>query len=302
MWVDPRRRPEQEAYEIDVTAETATLLAKSRYGAFPVGHDDDRSRDLLVDGYTTGDDTLWIWERDSRGAPSPPWDTPGRNGRDGSPVPLTGFNIAWFVDDATVVMETSLFDDLGGLGRLALDSPGVIEPVEVVGTVHTGDGEWPQADRADDGRFIVHYNVAGVSWGYEGNLDSDRQSSRAAACPVGERPARPHGVVGHHHHDETTDRIAVSFSSGTTPAQLAVIDQKETDRCHPEPDPRGRSRPVRSRRGLLIQQPRRSEGVGSALPSRRAARVRGSPARGPLRPRRSAEGRRGPTSPGSPCR
>ncbi|HEX2368677.1 MAG TPA: S9 family peptidase, partial [Acidimicrobiia bacterium] len=57
IWVDPRRRPEQEAYEIDVTAETATLLAKSRYGAFALGHDDDRSRYLIVDGYTTGDDT-----------------------------------------------------------------------------------------------------------------------------------------------------------------------------------------------------------------------------------------------------
>ena len=37
IWVDPRRRPEQEAYEIDVTAGKATLLAKSRYGAFRAG-------------------------------------------------------------------------------------------------------------------------------------------------------------------------------------------------------------------------------------------------------------------------
>ena len=138
IWVDPRRRPEQEAYEIDVTTATATLLAKSRYGSF-VGHDEDRSRYLLVDGYTTGDDTLWIWEREM-GERRLLHGTPLEERSDDDPVPLTGFNGAWFVDDDTVVMETSLFDDLGGLGRLALDAPDVIEPVEVVGKVHTGDG------------------------------------------------------------------------------------------------------------------------------------------------------------------
>ncbi len=226
IWVDPRRRPEQEAYEIDVTAETATLLAKSRYGAYVVGHDDDRSRYLIVDGYTTGDDTMWIWEREV-GERRLLYGTPLEERAEDHSVELTGFNGAWFADDTTVVMETSLFDDLGGLGRLALDSPDVIEPVEIVGTVHPGTGEWVQAHRTDDGRFIVHYNVDGVSWGYEGALDPAAARLELQRLLWGSDPLAD-GVVGHHHQDETTGRISVSFSSATTPAQLAVIDQEGT--------------------------------------------------------------------------
>ena len=226
MWVDPRSRPEQESYEIDVTTGEATLLAKSRYGGFPVGHDDDRSRYLLVDGYTTGDDTLWIWEREV-GERRLLHGTPLDERTDGGPVPLTGFNMAWFVDDETVVMETSIFEDLGGLGRMALDTPEVIEPVEVVGTMHPVGGEWAQAERTPDGRFIVHYNVDGVSWGYEGRLDPAVGRLELERVLWGSDPLAD-GVIGHYHHDETTGRISVSFSSGTTPAQLAVIDHEET--------------------------------------------------------------------------
>jgi dienelactone hydrolase len=226
IWVDPRRRPEQEAYEIDVTTATTTMLAKSKYGTFPTGHDQDRSRYLLVDGYTTGDDTLWIWER-QHGERRLLHGIPLEDRSEGDPVRLTGFNMGWFVDESTVVVETSLFDDLGGLGRLSLDAPDVIEPVEVMGKVHTGDGEWEQADRADDGRFTVNYNVDGVSWGYEGTLNSTTTVLELRRVLWGNPPLAA-GVIGHRHRDEATDRIAVSFSSATTPAQLAVIDHDGT--------------------------------------------------------------------------
>ena len=121
----------------------------------------------------------------SRGAASPPRDSTGRNETDGRTYEFTGFNMAWFVDDATVVMETSLFDDLGGLGRLALDSPDVIEPVEIVGTVHPGTGEWAGADRTD-GRTVHRPIQRGRGLlGLRREPGPGRHPSRVAACCCG---------------------------------------------------------------------------------------------------------------------
>jgi dienelactone hydrolase len=251
IWVDPRSRPAQEAYRIDVRDARAELMSSSEYGTWPSGHNPDRSRYLIMDEYTLGDSTLWLWDQ-AVGERRLLSGTPLDQRAEGQQVPLNGFRHSWFVGDAALV-ETTRFDDLGGLGWLPLSDPERFEPVPVVdassgGAAHRRGGETP--DLAADGprgeletvrqltddRFLIGYNVDGVSWGYEGVL-RERHSSEPTHHPRLEltrvlwgEGELAQGVLQHHDYDRDSGRLAVAFSSATTPAQLATIEPDGTTR------------------------------------------------------------------------
>jgi dienelactone hydrolase len=222
IWADPRVTPEQESFHIEVADASLVPLGRSRFGAFPVGHTADRGRYLLVDQYAIGDTTLWLSERG--GERRLLYGTPVDRREEGQPVGRTSFSYGWFVDaEQAVVVETTRFDDLGGLGWLPLDAPEKLEPVPVTGAVHPGVAEWvPGARRLSADRFVVGYNADGVSWGYEAFLDQRRRALELTRVLWG-RGELSAGVVQHHHHDRATGRSVVAFSSATKPAQLAVI-------------------------------------------------------------------------------
>ncbi|HET8683002.1 MAG TPA: alpha/beta fold hydrolase [Micromonosporaceae bacterium] len=223
LWVDPRKHPEQEAYHFEVTGASLVPLGCSRYGNVPRGHSADRSRYLLIDQYSPNDTTLWLWERDA-GERRLLHGVPLDERRDGHPAPLTGFDHGWFVDDEqSILVETTWFDDLGGLGWLSLADPATLEPVTVTGAVHQGVAEWEHGARRLSGeRFLVSYNVDGVSWGYEATLGSRQRMMHLDRVVWGQGELSD-GVVVDHHHDRSSGRVAVAFSSATTPAQLATV-------------------------------------------------------------------------------
>jgi pimeloyl-ACP methyl ester carboxylesterase len=223
IWVDPRVRPEQEAYHIDVAGASLLPLGSSRHGNVPVGHNADRSRYLLLDEYTFKDTTLWLWERET-GERRLLYGVPLDQRRDGQPVPLTGFGEGWFVDDErSILVETTHFDDLGGLGCLPLDQPDELEPVAVTGAVHLDKAEWEAGSRRlSENRFVVRYNADGVSYGYEATLDIRRRTMDLTRVLWG-RDELAGGVVQHHHHDPSSGRSVASFASASTPSQLVTI-------------------------------------------------------------------------------
>src|SRR5262245_41570244 len=121
LFVDPRTRPELEAYEFDLTKPGAglNLLGSSKYGQFPSGRDEAGDRFLIVDQYLPRDTTLWLWERTTgqrrllRGTPI--------EDRTGDEPPLReGMGNGWFVGDDGLLVESFAFDDLGGLAWLSL--------------------------------------------------------------------------------------------------------------------------------------------------------------------------------------
>lgn len=220
--VDPRVRAASETYEIDVSTRDLLSLGASPYVNFPVGHTDDRSRYLLIDQYTYGDTTLWLRDReadDRRLLYGVPLDD--RTGEQA--VPLNGFEYGWFVaDDRAVVVHTTLFDDLGGLGTLVLSDPESIAPVEIVGTGHPGAAQLERVRRLTRDRFLLTYNADGASWGYDATLDVARRRLQATGTVFGQSELSG-GVVQRVHHDPASDRFVVAFSSATTPAQLATV-------------------------------------------------------------------------------
>lgn len=226
--VDPRVRPELEAYEIDVAAASLVPLGSSRHGNVPCGHNADRSRYLLIDEYAPHDATLWLWERET-GRRRLLNGVPLDQREQGQQVPLTGFGHCWFVDDErSVLVETTRFDDLGGLGTLSLAEPDQLAPVTVTGTVHQGAAEWqPGARRLTGEQFVIGYNADGVSWGYQAILHWSRRTMDITRVLWG-RGELSDGVVQHHHHDPSSGRHVLAFSSATTPAQLVTLTSDGT--------------------------------------------------------------------------
>jgi dienelactone hydrolase len=226
--VDPRSGPALETYEIDVASAGLVPMGVSRFLSYPAGHSADRSRYLMLEVYTANDATLWLWERAS-GERRLLHGVPLAEREPGRPVALSGFARGWFADgDQRVVIETTLFDDLGGLGTLSLDRPDP-EPVGIHGAVHTGKAQLESVRRLAGDHFALTYNVDGVSWGYEGRLDLPRRRLDLFRVLWG-RGELAAGVVGRHHHDPRTDRFAVAFSAATTPAQLATVAPDGTTR------------------------------------------------------------------------
>jgi len=227
--VDPRKRPDLDAYEFDLTQPDAGLhlLGSSKYGYLPAGRDDDGGRYLIVDEYLPRDTTLWLWER-STGARRLLRGTPV-DARSGDEANVReGIGNGWFVDDDSVLLESFAFDDLGGLAWLSLTEPDRLTPVEITGLRHDGRGEFTGAHHLAGDRYSLTYNVDGVSFGYGARFDpaARRMVVDELLFGTGELAS---GVVEHLHYDETTDRYVVSYSSAATPSQLAVLGPADAD-------------------------------------------------------------------------
>ena len=110
-------------------------------------------------------------------------------GAEGEEVVPNGIDSIFFTPgDRGLLFTTMLFDDAVGLGYLPLDGSGAIRPVAVAGTAHSGRGElialtWLRADR-----YLVQYNIDGVSWAYEGAFDEDALVMRLDTVVCGEAP------------------------------------------------------------------------------------------------------------------
>jgi dienelactone hydrolase len=227
--VDPRKRPDVEAYEFNLTQPDVglRLLGTSKYVGMPVGRDADGDRYLIVDEYLPRDTTLWLWERSTgerrllRGTP-----IDARSGDE--PERREGFGNGWFIDDDLVLLESFAFDDLGGLAWLSLAEPDRLAPVELTGLRHSGRGEFTGAHHLTGSRYSLTYNVDGVSFGYGAHFDPEARRMVVDELLFGAGELG-NGVVEHVHYDDTTDRYVVSYSSAATPSQLAVLGAVDDD-------------------------------------------------------------------------
>ena len=218
--VDPRTHPILQTYEANLCTGELKDLGGSRYGNTVAGHDRARQRYALIDSYTAFDDVLYLWEGGSRRVLS------------GVPIeermsehPATGFRKAYFVDsESALVLQSVLFSD-SGIVYLPLDRPELISAVIVEGLVHEGDGELETWEHLEGDRYLLAYNIDGVSWGYEAALDlvGRRLSVGRVVWGTGMLTG---GVVQGHDYDRKTGRHVVSFASAVAPSQLIVIDSE----------------------------------------------------------------------------
>ena len=206
---------------VDLETGTSETLAESPYGAYPSAWTPDHARVILADGYTAGDAVLY--ERDpATGERRMVWGTPIEERTEGEDHALSGFRSGHFTAGGRLLVATSLFDDAYGAGYLDPDS-GEVEPIALEGVVHEGEGELEGFERLEGDRYLATFNIDGISWAYEAELDEERRRLVLGRVLAG-RGELEGGVLHGLFHDRASGRYCASFCTATTPTQLYVIE------------------------------------------------------------------------------
>ena len=235
--VDPRTSPLARTYLANLETRGLTDLGASLYQNRFAGHNDDYSKIVLFDEYTTGDRTLYLWERETCERRLL-YGVPLEERRGGEAVPLNSIDHCYFTPSGKgLLFFTSLFEDKYGLGYLTVDGPQEPAPtagraarrVDIIGTLHAGGGEL-EAKAAlkhlRDDRYLIRYNVDGCSYAYEGEFDESAVCFRVDRVVVGAAPLS-RGVLEHLAHEKPTGRYALSFSTAISPSQLYTIEDNQ---------------------------------------------------------------------------
>ncbi|HHY54942.1 MAG TPA: S9 family peptidase [Chloroflexi bacterium] len=224
--VDPRTAPEHTALRVDLATLEVTELGVSRYGNFPIAHNDEFSTILLADQYTFGDVVWYLW-RQGEGERHLLFGAPIETRTPDQPVVPNGLGAAALIEDVGVLFISALHNDHYGLTYLRLDAPEQVQPVTVQGTIHKGVGELVDLKPRASGRYSITYNIDGVSWVYAGSFDRANLIFRIDRVLVGQGELSE-GVLEAMDYDAATGSSALSFSTATSPSQLYVLDADDT--------------------------------------------------------------------------
>jgi pimeloyl-ACP methyl ester carboxylesterase len=214
-----------EAFQADLHTNELLKLGESKWGGFPDGISQDRDRVILIDSYTVGDHTLYLWERDSPDRRLL-FGTPLEERPEGQEIQLNSIHSCQFTPEGGLLFHTSLFSDAYGLGYFKLDDPQGVKPVAITGTVHQGDGEFNGLEHLVGNRYLLKYNIDGCSWLYEGTFDEAALSMDLSAVICGQGELA-NGVLESVRYDKPGDRYALSFSTATSPTQIFTVEGKD---------------------------------------------------------------------------
>ncbi|HBX67889.1 MAG TPA: S9 family peptidase, partial [Chloroflexi bacterium] len=200
-----------------------TELDRSVYGGFVDAISEDHSKVVLTEGYTAGDNVLFLWQN---GQKSLLYGTPLDQRQPGVEYPLTGMGNGHFVrGDQGLLVFTTLFEDTGGLAYFDLDNPTNLKQVPFVGVAHEGFGEFEGLTHLEGNRFLAYFNIDGVNWCYEATFDEKKLELKLGAVLVGQGKIS-NGVVEHISWEKASDEFVVSHSTAISPTQIYRIKQK----------------------------------------------------------------------------
>lgn len=219
---ESRLKQEYSAFQADLVSKHIEKLGSSPWALEPDAINREHSRIVLLESYTTGDTVLYLWEKGARqlrqlfGIPL--------QDRQSPPAKLPAFRSGNFTqDENALLINTALFSDNYGLALLDLTNPDNIQPVEVVGQMHTGQGEMGMIEHIGDDHYLIEYNIDGGSWLYEGQLQRDAGRFQINAVLCGQAPLSD-GVLESYFYDQASKRVCLSFSTATSPTQLYILD------------------------------------------------------------------------------
>src|SRR3990170_4068850 len=220
---DSRKEPVNRAFQADLKNGTLVRLGESKWGCFPDGRNENHSKVTVLDGYTAGDNLVYLWKKEWRERKLV-YGKLLEARRPGEVVKPNGISSTHFVaGDSGLLFVNYLFEDSGGLGYLDLEDPSKIAPVSVSGVAHRGKGELNWISNTRKNRYLVGYNIDGSSWVYEATFDAPRRRMTLSRPIVG-RPPLANGVLESIRYDKEGDRYALSFSTATLPTQIFTIE------------------------------------------------------------------------------
>ncbi len=222
---ESRLAPMNVSYQGSLETGNLRKLGESKWGSFVDGISTDHRRVILIDGYTVGDNVLYLWEEGS-GERSLLYGIPLEDRAPDQEVPLNAMGYCKFTGRDGLLFFTALFDDRYGLGYLKLSDPERVYNVEIKGCMHEGDGEFTELTHLVGNRYTLQYNIDGASWLYEGEFDENALVMHLKAVICG-RGLLSDGVLEAHHYDKSSDRFILSFSTATSPTQIYTVEGKD---------------------------------------------------------------------------
>lgn len=223
---ESREKSMIEAFVGNLADNTLTKLDESEWGANPVGHSADHNQVLISDGYTQGDNVLFMLKS---GKKNLLFGKPLEDRAKDEVVTLNGLRSASYSpSEQGLLMVSAVFDDKYSLGYLNLEKPGELKPIKVEGGIHTGLGEMENVSHLKGVHYLVKYNIDGCTWLYEGLYNENKQVMTLKHCLVGDQDLEG-GVLESAYFDKSGDRFVVSFSTATSPTQIYSIEGKQRE-------------------------------------------------------------------------
>jgi pimeloyl-ACP methyl ester carboxylesterase len=215
-----------ETYQADLESGELVLLNRSPYGASEADVSKDHQRLILAEGYSVGDQVLYLWEKGKEGKQKL-YGTPLEERKEGEQVVLPGFRgIQYTPSETRLLVAAALLDDTYGIGMIDLEHPKEIYPIEVHGIRHSGSGELNSLEHQRENIYEVSYNIDGCSWLYEAVLEEEGKTLTLQHVICGEG-ALSGGVLEAHYYDKFSDTYVLSFSTATSPTQIYTVGGPE---------------------------------------------------------------------------
>lgn len=225
----------QTAYRGNLATGALEWLAESQYGAYPAAVSQDYCRLVITDGYTVGDEVVYLKEAGREGLRLLSG-VPLKQRAPGQEVPLTGINAIEFAPgERGLLVLCAVFSDTFGPAFLDLEDPQAgFKRVKVVGEQHAGTGEMNELRKLPGERFAVAYNIDGCSWLYEASFEPSSLTLTLERALVGLRRPLAEGKIEAFDYSPAAGAFILSFSTATTPAQIYTIfgANREVVRVH----------------------------------------------------------------------
>ncbi|MHA2407777.1 MAG: alpha/beta hydrolase family protein [Candidatus Ranarchaeia archaeon] len=234
--IDDRKTPDIESIQVHLETMEVISFGKSKYNNVPLGYTDDHQKVILADTYLPNDFALFIWEK-KKSKRELLFGTPLEDRKPKGTYPLLGLGrIFFFDDDKKIISKTTLFDDLGGIAYLDLENPNEFHPIEIEGIEHTGVGQLTSLDHVIEDKFVLTYNIDGVSWLYQARLLTGKSTKLVVEHTLFGKPPLNDGVelgifdyVDESKSTKTIEYIA-SFTKATSPSQLYLLNPSSKEK------------------------------------------------------------------------
>lgn len=229
MLAESQKEQMNEAFMGNLKSGKLVKLAQSQWGAFPDSHNKNHSLVTIVDGYSAGDNVLYLWEKGKRNVQLL-YGTPLDERKPDQVVPLNSIGASHFIKkDQGLIFVTSLFDDTLGLGYLKIKKPSKIKHVEITGVKHKGRGELNNFTWIKKNTYLLEYNIDGCSWLYEAKYNGNKSRMELGNVLTG-KGAISNGELESVMYDKDSDSYILCHSTATTPSQIFTIEGKKRGR------------------------------------------------------------------------
>jgi esterase/lipase len=226
---ESRKEPMNESFKGDLTSGELVKLAQSQWGAYIDSHNKSHTKATIIDGYTVGDNVLYLWEKKGKNIRLI-YGIPLEERKPDQTIPLNAINSTQFTRrDRGLIFVTALFDDAMSLGYLRFKNPSKIKPVSIKGARHKGKGELHKFISVRKNRYLLEYNIDGSSWLYEGEFNEDNLKMHLGRVIIG-KGALSKGVLESVSYEKESDTYILSHSTATAPTQIFTVEGKKKNK------------------------------------------------------------------------